>query len=291
MNTHHTNSHRSLFLKLVVTAVFALTSIEGHSALSPSFEADRLLIEAEDLISQNQFSAAREALSRSRSLRNDPPARFYYLQGRVYAALNEPHKALSSYESYIEYAGRNAPEYFETLRLITKLREQTKSSSKSASLNNPKGSTAKISWSNDLDVVDDYYQYLEFLYQTDDTIKAVTQHINNLLDFYGYGETSVVASNRLEGAHRHKISVRLPDTVVTTTQNLAHTKKLTTNQRFSVYGIDPYLRYECGLQNASCQLLNPTDGTPWLEIIDNQPAAEELSRAISSLVRLLQKQS
>ncbi|WP_460102654.1 tetratricopeptide repeat protein [Sessilibacter sp. MAH4] len=291
MNNHQTQSKRSSFLTLIVTAVFTLSSLEGHSALSPSFEADRLLIEAEDLISQSQFSKAKESLSRSLSLRTDPPPRFYFLQGRVYAALNEPHKALSSYESYIEHAGRSAPEYFETLRLITKLREQTQGPSKTVADDSLKASTAKIKWSNDLDVVDDYYQYLEFLYQTDDTVKAVTQHINNLLEFYGYGETSVVASNKLEGAHRHKISVKLPDTVITTTQNLANTKRLTTNQRFSVYGVDPYLRYECGLENASCQLLNPTDGSTWLEIIDNQPAAEELSRAISSLVRLLQKQS
>ncbi len=256
----------------------------SFAALSPTFEADRLLLEAEDLITQKQYSAAQDALSKARTLRRDLPSQFYFLQGQVSQALKQPARALSSFETFIEVAGRNAPEYFETLRLITDLKKQ---------LDGPKTSKrttpiAELTWSNKQLSPTDYHEYLQFLYQTDDTLAAVTQHINNLLAFYQYGDTSILSSNRITGAHKHSISVKLPATLITSTQDLTHKKKLTTNERFSVYGINPYLKYSCKQQNASCQLKHPKTGQLWLEISNNEPAAQELTRALSSLMKLLQ---
>lgn len=256
------------------------------AALSPTFEADRLLLEAEDLISQQQYSAAQNALSRARTLRRDLPSQFYFLQGQVSQALKKPAKALASYETYIELAGRNAPEYFETLRLITDLKKQT-NAPKSNKQSSP---VAELAWSEQQLSPNEYHQYLQFLYQTDNTLAAITQHINNLLAFYQYGDPSIVSSNRIDGAHKHSISVKLPATLITSTQDLTHRKKLTTNDRFSVYGINPYLRYSCQHQNASCQLRHPKTGQLWLEISNNEPAAQELTRALSSLMKLLQLQ-
>lgn len=276
-----------LIIGLACMVLMSSLSSFSSAALSPSFEADRLLLEAEDLIEQKKYSQAQDSLSKARTLRRELPSQFYFLQGQVSQALNQPARALSAFETFIEQAGRNAPEYFETLRLITDLKNQLKQP-KSAS-NTKQTPKAELIWSDQQLSSDDYYEYLQFLYQTDDILAAITQHINNLLSFYQYGDTSILSSSRIEGAHRHSISVKLPDTVITSTQDLNHRKKLTTNERFSVYGLNPYLKYTCSLQNASCRLFHPKTGLTWLEISDNEPAAQELTRAISSLMRYLQQ--
>jgi hypothetical protein len=61
------------------------------------------------------------------------------------------------------------------------------------------------------------------------------------------------------------------------------------NQRLSVFGIDPFIRYQCPLKGITCVLQNPADGSPWLSIVRNQDGAAELAKALSFLIRNLQK--
>lgn len=61
------------------------------------------------------------------------------------------------------------------------------------------------------------------------------------------------------------------------------------NQQLSVFGIDPFIRYDCPLNGIRCVLQNPTNGSPLLSILRDQDGAAELAKALSFLIRNLQK--
>lgn len=61
------------------------------------------------------------------------------------------------------------------------------------------------------------------------------------------------------------------------------------NQRLSVFGVDPFIRYDCPLKGISCVLQNPADGSPLLSVVRDQDGAAELAKALSFLIRNLQK--
>jgi hypothetical protein len=49
------------------------------------------------------------------------------------------------------------------------------------------------------------------------------------------------------------------------------------------------VRYECPSTGISCVLLNPADGKPMLTIVRDHKGAAELAKALSFLIRNLQK--
>jgi hypothetical protein len=61
------------------------------------------------------------------------------------------------------------------------------------------------------------------------------------------------------------------------------------NQRVSVFGIDPFIRYECPTGGIRCVLLNPVDGSQLLSIVRDHQGAGELAKALSFLIRNVQK--
>jgi len=62
------------------------------------------------------------------------------------------------------------------------------------------------------------------------------------------------------------------------------------NQSVELFGIEASVRYDCATgQSQSCVLFNPKDGNPWLTIVRNQQGAQQLSKALSFLIRNLQK--
>lgn len=61
------------------------------------------------------------------------------------------------------------------------------------------------------------------------------------------------------------------------------------NRSLSVFGLDPYLSYRCPPQGAVCIIDSPADGTPLVTIQRDPKGAEALAKALSFLIRNLQK--
>lgn len=61
------------------------------------------------------------------------------------------------------------------------------------------------------------------------------------------------------------------------------------NRSLSVFGVDPYLQYECSPQGIECTVNNPAGGGTWLTIVRDPKGAQELAKALSFLLRNLQK--
>lgn len=61
------------------------------------------------------------------------------------------------------------------------------------------------------------------------------------------------------------------------------------NNRINVFGIDPFVSYACPAQGIRCVMFAEDKKTTILTIVRNQPAAENLARALSYLIRNMQR--
>ena len=61
------------------------------------------------------------------------------------------------------------------------------------------------------------------------------------------------------------------------------------HRRVMVFGLDPYIHYECPLSGIRCVFKDPTDGSPLLSVVRDQEGAAALAKALSFLLRNLQK--
>lgn len=61
------------------------------------------------------------------------------------------------------------------------------------------------------------------------------------------------------------------------------------NQRIALFGVDPFIRYDCPSSGISCVLYSPVDGKPLLTIVRDHRGAAELAKALSFLIRKVQR--
>ncbi|WP_252275025.1 hypothetical protein [Pseudomonas subflava] len=137
-----------------------------------------------------------------------------------------------------------------------------------------------------------YLAELKRLYLTKDERKALLAHSNALLDTYalraGYqlGKAPAQRSDL-----RYQLSVAGPGELLVRQETRAEKAQslAVSNQRLSVFGLDPYIRYECPTSGITCVLTNPADGSPWITVLRDHQGAADLAKAISFLIRNLQK--
>ncbi len=61
------------------------------------------------------------------------------------------------------------------------------------------------------------------------------------------------------------------------------------SNRINVFGADPFVSYACPAQGIRCVIFGEDKKTSILTIVRNQPAAEDLARALSYLIRNIQR--
>ena len=61
------------------------------------------------------------------------------------------------------------------------------------------------------------------------------------------------------------------------------------NRRVAVFGLDPYIRYQCPLSGIRCVFSDPADGSPLFSVVRDQEGAAALAKALTFLLRNLQK--
>jgi hypothetical protein len=146
-------------------------------------------------------------------------------------------------------------------------------------------STASLSSSEQAN----YLAELKALYLTESERQALLAHSNSLLDSYALRAAYQVGQPRRED-RLYQLQVSAPGELLLREEVRGQDGAIrVSNQRLSVYGVDPYLRYECPRSGASCVLHNPHDGRPLLSIRRDHQGAAELAKALSFLIRNLQR--
>ncbi|UVE18303.1 hypothetical protein NVV93_02565 [Pseudomonas sp. LS44] len=135
-----------------------------------------------------------------------------------------------------------------------------------------------------------YLAELKRLYQTNDERKALLAHCNQLLSTY-----ALRAGYQLGQSQRqdllYQLSVSGPGELLVREETRAQqgTALAVRNQRVAVFGVDPYIHYECPNNGLTCELRNPLDGSALVTIVRDHGGAEELAKAVSFLIRNVQK--
>ncbi|WP_298186698.1 hypothetical protein [uncultured Pseudomonas sp.] len=135
-----------------------------------------------------------------------------------------------------------------------------------------------------------YLLELKRLYLTQNERQALLAHCNDLLKTY-----ALRAAYQVGRAQREDLlyQLRLGESgellLREEIRGQQGTDIAVRNQRVSVFGVDPFVRYECPSSGISCVLHNPNDGSPLLSIVRDHQGAAELAKALSFLIRNLQK--
>ncbi|HSX89725.1 MAG TPA: hypothetical protein VLG17_17265 [Pseudomonas sp.] len=135
-----------------------------------------------------------------------------------------------------------------------------------------------------------YLTELKRLYLTENDRQALLAHSNDLLKTY-----ALRAAYQVGQAERkdliYQLALGAPGELVLReeTRDPQSGNVAVHNQRISLYGVDPFIEYDCPLSGISCVLNNPADGRPLLTIVRDHQGAAELAKALSFLIRNLQK--
>lgn len=135
-----------------------------------------------------------------------------------------------------------------------------------------------------------YLDKLKRLYLTENERQALLAHSNDLLKTYALRAAYQVGQARRQDL-LYQLRLGAPGELLLReeTRGQQETQVAVRNQRIALFGVDPFIRYDCPNGSISCVLLNPVDGSPLLSIVRDHQGAAELAKALSFLIRNLQK--
>jgi hypothetical protein len=269
-------------LRATLVVLLTVTALPA-SALETTHEVDRLLLVAQQEVEAKRFDQAKMALDKIASISSEWPAHYFYYRGLVQADAKLLDAARQSLESYVTAVGRRGEHYEAALIKITALENQ------SAAPRAQRTVQPSISWATEEQQKTDYVGQLQFLYQEQSEVSALLSHINNLLDFYGYGDTAITAANRIGATTRYKLATLPGAILVTQKREQRNSGELLTNTKLKVYGVNPYVGYQCRTADQSCTVEHPETKGTWLQIVNNEEAVQELAKALSELIKRVQK--
>ena len=255
-------------------------------ALKPSHEADRLMIAAEEAFKVNNPKLAGQYLDDALRLGIALPPEYNFLYGKLLAQQKKNIEARQYLESYVNREGDSGQFYREALSLITDIQKQPQAAAKSQAVtiaNRGKSELRRADGSES-----SYVDNLQDLYGTGNTAAALITHLNNLLKFYAYGDERIIASSRSGTPSRHKIQFSSRGEIISFNK-VGTADAPYTEDRFSVFGVNPHVSYQCRAATSSCWLYHPVTSQRWLQIVNNEEVALEISKAMSQLIRNLQK--
>ena len=116
-----------------------------------------------------------------------------------------------------------------------------------------------------------YLDGLKRLYLTDNERNALLAHSNALLETYALRAAYQVGqAQRQDLLYRFNIGNAGELILREESRGAQGTAISVRNQRVPVFGIDPFIRYECPTGGIRCVLFNPADGSPLLSIVRDE---------------------
>ncbi|ARU90068.1 hypothetical protein [Pseudomonas sp. M30-35] len=135
-----------------------------------------------------------------------------------------------------------------------------------------------------------YLHELKRLYNTQDERKALLAHVNKLLLTYalraGY---QVGQADRNDLIYSVALGAQGELLLREETRGENSSDIAVRNQRIDVFGVDPFIRYDCPTSGISCSLNNPVTGNKMITIVRDNNGAADLAKAMSYLIRNVQK--
>ncbi|NQD92460.1 hypothetical protein HP532_07325 [Pseudomonas sp. CrR25] len=135
-----------------------------------------------------------------------------------------------------------------------------------------------------------YLAELKRLYLTQDERQALLAHSNELLQTYALRAAYQVGqAQRQDLFYQLRLGASGELVLREETRGQQGTDIAVRNQRIVLFGVDPFIRYDCPQTGITCVLFSPVDGSPLLTIVRDHQGAAELAKALSFLIRNVQK--
>ncbi|MDN3639435.1 hypothetical protein QWY82_11530 [Simiduia curdlanivorans] len=269
--------HISAVLVFVFCTCLPISSL----GLDPQFEADRLLMATEAALSRGDIAEAKAHKKDAQALKIALPADFDYFIALLLEHDGNTAKAIASFERYVGQTGKTGRFYKESLAGITRLKNKPVSNTQSNAQDIAWGGPSQLTLSGA-----EYSKKIQKLYKAPSASEGLRRHINSLLQFYG---TPYQAS---DNKHFYELIIE-QDMLITLLRADNDSRDIRVNNaRFSVFGLDPYVKSDCGkgiADGPSCWIKDPRSGQPWLIIKPSDEGIAELSKALTLLIRQLQR--
>ncbi|MGH1472152.1 MAG: hypothetical protein ACRBCS_13240 [Cellvibrionaceae bacterium] len=237
---------------------------------------------AEKSIEENNYRDAERYLAKAGELGISLPSEYDFLYGKLLQNKGEYKKANEKLEQYVNRDGNEGRYYRDALGLITEIEKKLENKIET----DPNSPKSEIKWSNKNDK-DKRPPKIE--QGNKDLNVALTSHINKLLTQKPQGDRRILAASRISTPSKHKIKTSSNGEIISINQYGSNKSAPFKEDRFSVYGINPYIEFECLQSTASCWITHPVSGKRWLQVEENKEKAAELARTLSQLIRYMQK--
>jgi len=278
----------------IYISLFCFSMVTIASSLPPKHESARLLLVIEEAVNHADWALADQSLSKMAELDVDLPISFFFYKGWVHYKNKRLEKAQHSLEHYVIKAGTSAAFYSDALRLLTAVDGELKAQ---AGEKQKTGSTKTISNSDGIGANepllinkerDAYVQSLQALFLTDNPVQALVMQVNSLLSAHSFTGSRIKKASEKQGI---KFQVSIQDNmIVLQERNFQSGFPQLSAMKLEVSGIDPFIRFDCSNNEASCWLYHPTDQhEKWLLIDHDELVASELSQALTRLIQALQQ--
>ena len=269
-------------------AVFLFFSAPAAHSLPPEIEVDRLILATKEKLAVQNFSAARQYLERVAPLNVQPPADYYLLYARVYYQADAWEQAKSHYEKYVEKVGKDGEFYEESLKLITELEETLADRPETAASTEAPSTAIALPEKQGVQ----YDQTVAELYLDPSLTQSLVTHVNSLFKSYRYVEGKIKNTERNDYID-FKLSLNKNRELVLTrrdvNQEMGGPVSELSVSRLSAFGIDPNIEYRCSKESDSCTIKHPLDQREWIKVSRDEHGAEEISKALTRLLKALQR--
>lgn len=262
-----------------IALLVLIPALSLATGLPPEHEAKRLMLAAQKSIESEQWDKAEQQLKRIATLDVPLPAQFHYMHGQVLFHKSEFDMAQKSFEVYVLQAGEEGEFYVSALEMITET-DENKNKVK------PKLPTpAELTLDKPKD---EYLIGLKKLYLTDDDQEALVLQINSILSSNPYTGARIKQKGSRKGI-RYEIKIIGKELQVQEKHYDKTGAPTLVVNRMDVFGVDPFIRYDCDYDRYVCWLYHPVNQYDrWILLDRNDAAAKELSGAMGRLIRFVQ---
>ncbi len=276
-------------LRYLLFSMLFFSATVAHS-LPPEIEVDRLILAAKEKLADQDYPAARQYLERVSPLNVEPPAEYYLLYGQVYYESDAWEQAKSHFEKYVEMAGKEGEAYQESLKMITELEETLASRPEPQEEPTEASKAAAIQLAEKQGVK--YDRKVADLYLDPSLTQSLVTHVNSLLKSYRYVEGKIKNTERNDYID-FKLALTKNRELVLTRRDVSRDgggplSELSVS-RLNAFGIDPNIEYRCSKEADSCTIKHPLNQKEWIKIAKDEEGAEEISKALTRLLKALQR--
>lgn len=271
---------RRIFQGLVFAGVLCAGSA---AALEPEHETRRLMLATEQAVANENWGEAGGYLNRLQGLEAEKPPEYLFYRGRVMLEADHYNEAQSALENYVDQTGKKGQYYKEALQLITTVEKEQQTSSKRAEKTSGEKPVAVIEPAGR-----EPLGQLQQLYLTDNPTKALTLHLNSLLELNGWRRDPRIVRTGSAPDVLYRVSVQSGEINIQESRRTEGGEVRLSTQSLSVYGVSPNVRWDCVAADQSCWVYDPRNESRLFHLADDKKLTAEAAQTFGRLIKSTQ---